>query len=621
MTACTLSLLLTVLTAGPAQADAADPNGPWGQPVDGLRARLILQGRSFCIGRPVPAVFEIQNVSKRTRYLAAIFDPHRKKLFVLKVVDPNGNVLPQSGWGDGSAMPRDLKPIAPGETLRGQIASLDTDLRDWKSGTSRSLLARPGRCSAAVTFTGSAVPRKVRTGERITNGQRETIYTELTDEQVAGLWTGTLSTPTVAFEMRNCTPAELTVHEWGVFTVYPSVRYANAGRRAEWQSLPEQFYRQFPSRKLRFFPAMVDKPIMYFHTNQPAMEFSSRVTFAEGAPVVWWPACWMPYDDGMGPGRGANPKGVFRSLTWQGWLGPNAPIGPALVGGVMPVKVPVGPGGVSRGEATESPMPEGCWVRKARIDGPALVSVHGSSSGRGGFGPGSVERERFLFYDGLVPAPEFLRCVGAEPGQLTVRNTAKFDLPEVFAFDRRAAGEGKVGLARIRTLPAGKEQAVEFRAIPAREFESVAAAELLDALTGAGLLPAEANSLVEIWREGFFHKPGVTVLHLLPPAEYDRMIRLEVWPPPGETKRVGVVLYPQFDLGPRLEAVAREAIAKLGDEEFTLRDLATKTLRELGPPALRVIQDALKKATDPEVKLRLEALAKDLDAADYLKGD
>src|SRR6516162_2768788 len=87
---------------------------------------------------------------------------------------------------------------------------------------------------------------------------------------------------------------DLVVHEWGVFTVLNDAKYANANRKEEWGSLPTFFYRQFPKERLRWMPSAWDKPLIYFYAKSESMHLRVKVTFTEGAPVVWWPAAAEP---------------------------------------------------------------------------------------------------------------------------------------------------------------------------------------------------------------------------------------------------------------------------------------------------------------------------------------
>jgi len=103
------------------------------------------------------------------------------------------------------------------------------------------------------------------------------------------------------------------VHEWGVFSVYPGVRYANVDMAAEWSELPAEMYRSFPEVRLPYF-GPVRKPIIYFHWNSPSApdhEFQVTTTFTDGRPVVWFHATSEPVY------RGLRPIELSQALTWN----------------------------------------------------------------------------------------------------------------------------------------------------------------------------------------------------------------------------------------------------------------------------------------------------------------
>jgi hypothetical protein len=71
------------------------------------------------------------------------------------------------------------------------------------------------------------------------------------------------------------------------------------------------------------------------------------------------------------------------------------------------------------------------------------------------------------------------------------------------------------------------------------------------AMGDAGLFGSEADALLAIWRKRFFESDGLTVFHLLPAAEYDRMLALSILPaPPTAPVRVGIALHPRMRLSP-----------------------------------------------------------------------
>src|SRR4051812_36275986 len=125
---------------------------------------------------------------------------------------------------------------------------------------------------------------------------------------------------------------DLVVHEWGVFTVFNDVKFANANRKAEWGRLPDAFYRQFPAQRLKWAPASWDKPIVYFYTSRPSLDVEVGVKFTGGgAPVVWWPCAAEPANRSSGP-VGGEPVARFDSLTWRATLGGSPPLSEPLDG-------------------------------------------------------------------------------------------------------------------------------------------------------------------------------------------------------------------------------------------------------------------------------------------------
>ena len=265
----------------------------------------------------------------------------------------------------------------------------------------------------------------------------------------------------VTITMRPMTPDDLTVHEWGVFTVFSDLKHANVNRKQEWMSMPPDFYRQFPTRRLLWIPAAWDKPIVYFYTKQPSLEIDVKVKFTEGAPVVWWPACASPIDDGMSGGKmgrpGAAREGkVFNTLRWSGWLGDVTPYDNGYQSSGQWAKV------------QDFELPRHGWLQDARLPNAARFTVRGTDDKwRGRFPTTRPETERFIYYDGLVPAPDYLRCTDVTEAGVTVKNTAKFPIANLFFVDRRADRKGKDWAVahRAEPIPAGGTATIPLQAI------------------------------------------------------------------------------------------------------------------------------------------------------------
>jgi hypothetical protein len=408
---------------------------------------------------------------------------------------------------------------------------------------------------------------------------------------------------------------DLVVHEWGVFTVFNDVKYANVNRKAEWGSLPGFFYRQFPKERLRWSPAGWDKPIIYFYAKPESLRLKVKVTFSDGVPVVWWPAAVDPVDSGVPPGR-MQRKEPFRSLTWDLWLGDQVrwnDRGPAE-------KAPLE-------KVEDFPLPKGCWLLDARLPKASRVTVVGNHEelpkGRKWF-PGALDRpetERFLYYDGLVPAPDYLRCEKAEEKSLTVRNRAKFDMAGLFIVDRRV--KDSVGFAVVDAkspLKAGATLKVEPKLIAAKDWPEEGMTQFRRALLSAGLFDAEADSLLKIWRELLLEADGVTAFHILPVEEYDRMLPLEITPAPAvKPVRVGIALHPHIEIEPKLSERVGMLIRQLDAEEFDTRAAASKELLEIGPVAVSLLRETLSKKPSLETARRIEEVLDKVDAAEWLK--
>jgi len=592
----TIVLLAAVLWAG--ASGAAEKETPWGKAHDGLQCRFLVRAE-FTLGEPIEAVIEVRNASDRQRYVADLFNVQYTRRAKLSVTGPGGKALRQRMSAQCRPNHRSFKPIPAGAVWRRPVEDLRKFFR----------LDRPGKYTLAFAYTGTKLANRYLVGERITNGLREKIYAGPSAEQAAGAWSGTIRAPAVSLVVRPLKRDDLRVHEWGVFTSYADLAYANAGRKAEWESLPKFFYRQFPTRRLRWAPMTVDKPIVYFYTNRPGLDVEVTVTFSAGAPVVWWPACASPVDDGM-----KRKPGAFRSLTWRARLGKTAP--PVRAGPVL--RLPPG----KDQAVTEFDLPEGCWLKQARaVKDAAPVTVVGSRLIRGRpWSTNRSETERFLYYDGLVPAPGLLRCVATAAESVTVRNSARFPLAGLFVIDRRQARQGKAaGFAHhVGPIAPGETAKISLRRVPPADLPAKAAAPIRQALTAAGLYADEADGLLKIWRKGFFERPGLTALYLLPRAEYDRMLPLAVTPKPPEIVRVGVALHPNLEVAAALDGRVRRLIGRLGEDDFRRRQAAFEDLVRIGPPAAGAVRQTLRETKSAEVRARCEKILQAIDAAEYL---
>jgi len=581
---------------GPQAADIA-----WGEAQDGLACRIIVK-KEFCAGEPVEFAVEFKNVSDQERTLLDIVSVLDPKIAALNIKGPSGAAIkPSQRNGHGDVFgPKAFKALAPGAVKRIEFR----EIRPWFTAGTFDV---PGEYSLAYVNFGATPGKVVASQTQGANGKLQQTFDTPSGEEIAKSWKTKVESNTAVFKITPVTQDDLTVHEWGVFTVYNDVDVANAGLKAEWATLPDFFYRQFPKQRLRWMPAAWDKPILYFYTQREHLSVKVKLAFKEGAPVVWWPACSDPVNHGSSPdGQVAG----FNALEWSAWLGAKSPPSEYQSSGA------------DKRELSVVEVPIESWLNAARqVSAAALVTVKGSDQGFGkGAAFGRSESERFIYYDGLVPAPNFLACTAIK-GALTVKNNAAFALRDLFVVDRRdGARDAPVRFAHFKDgLAAGAESPLTFRDVAAKDWPAAGASEVQAALIGAGLFKAEAQSVVEIWRAGFFERPGVTAFYLLPQTEYDRMLPLKISPAPGRTLRVGIALHPAIDGDPALTEKARQLIADLNAEDFNQREAAAKSLAEMGPVSIRELRAALKTSKDPETLNRCRLILAEIDATSYLE--
>ncbi|MGE3807854.1 MAG: hypothetical protein AB7K24_24585 [Gemmataceae bacterium] len=603
----------------PLPASAAQ--APWGEEVDGLSCRLLVEPAATH-GQPIRAVVQIRNNSKRVRYIFNHFDLSMTDHHQLAIKGPDGKPVRQNSTSKGgSPVPASFVALQPGEIRRVEFVDIRNLFvsyqRRGKSFEPVDAFTRDGGYELHYTFKGPKLPKRAVVGQRssIENGKQkiENIYAEATKEQLAGAWDGTLKSPAITLQMKPISPADLTVHEWGVFTVFAGAKQANLNRKEEWGSLPEDFYRQFPTRRLRWAPAAWDKPIIYLYSELPSLEVDVRVKFADGgAPVVWWPCAAEPVNDNGGRG-GMVPAGQqqpvpFDTLRWRGWLGKTIPASNYHGNGQLVT-------------VEEFKLSKEIWLQEARLPKASLFSTTGTTLQLSApWMSTRPETERFIYYDGLVPAPDHLQCVRVTDDGVTVKNSAKFPIGPIFLIDRRPerVKRDAAWAVRQQPIPAGAEVT-----IPLQTFAGQAPDELVKSvkksLEDAGLFGEEADSILKIWHKSFFEAGGLSALHLLPRAEYDRMLPLEVSPQPAKTVRVGIAYHPHIEQQPELKARVTKLIADLDSEEFTVREAATHTLEEIGPWVVPFIEQALRNGPSLETRKRLERILNKADAAAWLR--
>jgi hypothetical protein len=385
----------------------------------------------------------------------------------------------------------------------------------------------------------------------------------------------------------------VVAHEWGVFRVHNDVELANADMRAIWQGLPKFVYGQVSDRDLPKYwrnIEAVDKPVIFFHTAD-AVEVELRVDFPGGMPAVWWPGTETPANR-FGKITPSPKEGEpFRFLEWRLFL-------------KEPPKV-----GNLGGKVELARVDDKSWVKTLRAVKADDVFVRAGEQYVG------CEREKFVYYDGLLPRGKWIE-ITFDKKVVALANRATHPVYDLTAVDRRKPDHIRV--ARVAKVEAGAKVAeLEFKEADARGWPAAGLETLIGQLKEAGLFEDEAKSLADLWKQELFETPGMTLFYRLPQDEYDRLLPLKMKPKPEKLVRVGLVVHPHCepDLAERVIALVND----LSNEDFDTRERAQKQLDELGSAGFVHLVRLRKEIKTLEAKRRLEELLEKYDAERGIK--
>ncbi len=174
------------------------------------------------------------------------------------------------------------------------------------------------------------------------------------------------------------------------------------------------------------------------------------------------------------------------------------------------------------------------------------------------------ETEGYLFYRGLGHFDPGLKTRVSADETLHLENHSGGRIPYLVAFELTA---GKLRWTEMAGgLPAGGSTTIAESALksePAGFCEPLYRA-MATGLANCGLTDAEARSMVETWWHSYFEAPGLRVFWVLPREATERILPLEVSPPPTETVRV--LVGRSEVLRPRQENQWLAASRKTGNE-------------------------------------------------------
>ena len=149
------------------------------------------------------------------------------------------------------------------------------------------------------------------------------------------------------------------------------------------------------------------------------------------------------------------------------------------------------------------------------------------------------EEEKFIFYRGLGRFQPKISITSIH-GNLNLTATQTTRPQEAFLVDVDQSGDAQMlhlGSFLNRTVSA--DEIARLKTHQSGGSEKIAIA-LEQALVGSGLNEDEASAMIATWSHGYLHVPGLRLLYILPRAEADQVLPLQMTPAPESFERVFV---------------------------------------------------------------------------------
>ncbi|MDQ3000065.1 MAG: hypothetical protein M3Y08_02210 [Fibrobacterota bacterium] len=326
-------------------------------------------------------------------------------------------------------------------------------------------------------------------------------------------------------------PSGLEVHEWGTFTTLNASSgaeleglYVDATRLPAFvHGLPYFNYNAAkgwaPMDRLKNVTVKMETPVLYFYSAKE-MDVDVKVRFQGGTISQWYPAC---YDCETNP---TAPSVDFAKEPYPGHIGWKAKV-LAPTSNLPYTSTALG------GETLEWTAPRSTTANQLRGE--------------------KGEIEKFLFYRGLGHFPATLGLDFLPDGTFRVVNKGPEDIVHVMVYDRPAGNESEIATVWYSgPMKAGQVLKLK-RDNASTEYGS--ASGPMEAFHGemvkAGLTTQEARALLNTWYTGYFIEGGLKVFWILPRAQVDKLLPLEIKPAPDKIERVIVgrseILTPEFE--------------------------------------------------------------------------
>ena len=153
----------------------------------------------------------------------------------------------------------------------------------------------------------------------------------------------------------------------------------------------------------------------------------------------------------------------------------------------------------------------------------------------------SPEHERFLFYRGVGSFPAPLKASPGDGEEILLANQGAAPLTHLFAL---SVQRDQAVFQKLDQLDPSEARALRLdpaaQGLPLCEVVKEISRLMVDGLVGEGLYRAEAEAMVNTWRDSWFEEQGLRILYVLPRVWTDQILPIELNPRPRELVRVMV---------------------------------------------------------------------------------
>jgi len=342
------------------------------------------------------------------------------------------------------------------------------------------------------------------------------------------------------------------VHEWGVMMIQDDGILGPAQELIA--GLPEfvikhdQHY--YPSKHARAWA----KPVIHFYGQVSGdkvqvsidlpIERGSKFSSILAQPLVYWPVPILTEEIVWNMGDGVK---VASKMTWDG----------VLIDGV-PDDMP-------------QVLPHSWWQDIRKIPSRYIQTKNGS--------------ERFIFYEATADQEPTVRT-DIDMDSITITNTHKAGSGPVLILMNDQGIHYVLRLDNIAAHSSERIEKREFLKSLATEAEVFAACR--QQWQDHGMSAAEAQSIVNVWRDDLLHRTGFIIISRLPRLLYDKIFPITITPKPDALVRVGFIFdeLPGADARlswlPQTSQKIPEQFRLLQAENGTVRHQAAAWIRALG---------------------------------------